>query len=587
LGPPFVHGQTNFDDFARDPLLPWKLSQSGPGLAVGDVDGDGVEDFFLSGFNATTGPTGMLGRRQADGLFKLVRSTGLESGTASEGAGAILFDADGDGDTDLYVVSGGVSSAANDPGLQDHLYLNDGRGNFTGAAPDALPAERDAGSVVCAADFDRDGDLDLLVGGGSIPGRYPLPALSHLLRNHQGRFSDVTRSVAPGILDLGIVTGATWSDVDGDGWVDLLITQEWGPVKLFLNRQGQLIDSTVAAGFAGRSGLWQGIVSVDVDNDGDFDCVTANFGNNTHLHAAAGAPSVLFRGDFTGAGPGFLFPAQFEDGALRSTRSRGILLAALPQLADVLPDFQALASASLTTLFRPETIAAAYRVEINTLESGVWLNDGHAHFTFRPLPRLAQLAPTWGLAAADFDGDGKIDLCLAQNFRGAPIDTGPLNGGLGLVLRGLNDGSFTPLAGNESGWEIPDAARSIAITDLNRDGLPDLVVGINGGPLIGITNRAMANHPALIPLTIRLRGRPGNPTAVGARIEVRFDDHRPFVSEVHAGDGYLSQSSAIQFVPHPAGRTLREIIVRWPDGQVSAMHPLNPREVEISEPPLK
>lgn len=580
-GRDFAHRERFFDDFARDPLLPWKLSLSGPGLAVGDMDGDGLDDFLLTG---AAGQPGILARHRADGRSERVRVPAFDLDSDSEDRGAVFFDADGDGDADLYIVSGGVECDADDAVLQDRLYLNDGRGNFTRAAPDALPSEHDSGSAVCAADLDRDGDLDLFVGGHSIPGRYPLPARSHLLRNHRGSFTDVTQTVAPGIVSLGVVTGAAWSDVNGDGWPDLLVTQEWGSVKLFLNSNGHLIDSTVEAGFAGRNGLWQGIITADVDGDGDFDCVTANFGRNFSLRAAPSAPHVLFRGDFSGTGQDSVFDAQVEDGQLRPTRTRSILLAALPGLADVLPTFESLAAASLTNMFPLSTLASSYKVEIDTLESGVWLNDGRAHFTFQPLPRLAQLAPTWGLAAADFDGDGHMDLCLAQNFRGTPAETGPMNGSMGLVLRGRGDGGFTPVDPYESGWQLTEDARSIAVTDLNQDGLPDLIVGINNGPVAAFINQAAAHNPAIIPLTIRLRGRPGNAAAVGARVEVRFSDGSRSVAEIHAGNGYLSQSSSIQFVPHASSRVPREIRVRWPDGGVSSTDRCEAREVVMVEP---
>lgn len=577
----FTHRELNFDDFERDPLLPWKLSKSGPGLAVGDIDGDGLDDFLLSGGG---GQPGMLARVRADGRRERIRVAGFELDSNSDDRGAVFFDADGDNAADLYVVSGGVQSDAGDPVLQDRLYRNDGRGNFSRSAPGALPSEHDSGSAVCAVDFDRDGDLDLFVGGHSIPGRYPLPARSHLLRNHHGTFTDVTQTLAPGMGDLGVVTGATWSDVNGDGWPDLLITQEWGSVRLFLNRNGTLTDSSAESGFASHRGLWQGIVAADVDGDGDFDCITANFGLNSSLRAASGAPHVLYRGEFSGAGQDSLFQAQFEDGQLRSTRTRSILLAALPGFADVLPTFDSLAAAGLTNLFSPSILASAYRVDVDTLESGVWINDGSAHFSFRPLPRLVQLAPTWGLAATDFDGDGHIDLCLAQNFRGTPAEMGPMNGSMGLVLGGRGDGGFTPVNPYESGWQIPEDARSMAVTDLNHDGWPDLLVGINNGPVAAFINQAALHRPTVVPLTIRLRGGLGNPTAVGARIEVRFSDGSRSVSEVNAGNGYLSQSSAVQFVPHSASRIPREIRVRWPDGGVTSTNRIEARDMVMIEP---
>ena len=231
------HRERSFDDFSRQPLLPWKLSQLGPGLAVGDVDGDGFEDLYLGG---AAGQGGQLCVRDKQGRFRLSPQPCFEEDKACEDAGACFFDANGDGALDLYVVSGGVECEPGDPVLRDRLYLNDGRGHFRKAPPGSLPDERDSGSVVAAADFDRDGDLDLFVGGRSIPGAYPLAAPSHLLVNDGGKFTDRTADLAPDLRRLGMVTSAVWSDVNNDGWLDLLVTLEWGPIALFLNHQGRL-----------------------------------------------------------------------------------------------------------------------------------------------------------------------------------------------------------------------------------------------------------------------------------------------------------------------------------------------------------
>jgi hypothetical protein len=223
------HHEKDYDDYQREPLLPWKLSQLGPGLAVGDVNGDGLDDLYLGG---AAGQSGMLCVHEAGWRFRPVPQLCFDEDKACEDMGALFFDADGDGDLDLYVVSGGVECEPGDPVLRDRLYLNDGKGNFTKAPGGALPDLRDSGSVVAAADFDRDGDLDLFVGGRFVPGKYPLTPNSRLLRNDHGRFIEVTDEIAPGLKQSGLVTSAVWSDVNGDGWLDLLVTHEWGPVKL-------------------------------------------------------------------------------------------------------------------------------------------------------------------------------------------------------------------------------------------------------------------------------------------------------------------------------------------------------------------
>jgi hypothetical protein len=421
------HRETDFDDFQREPLLPWRLSQLGPGLAVGDINGDGTDDLFLGG---AAGCAGQIAVREASGVFRLRDQPCFERDKACEDLGAVFLDADSDGDLDLYVVSGGVEYAPGDPRLRDRLYLNDGRGRFTRAPDDALPDLRDAGSVVAAADCDRDGDLDLFVGGRSVPGAYPLAADSRLLLNERGRFRDATEAVGPGLRQTGLVTSAVWSDANDDGWTDLLVTHEWGPVKLFLNEQGRFVDRTHEAGLADRTGWWNGIAADDVDNDGDMDYVVTNLGLNTRYRASPEKPALLFHGDFDGSGQAHLIEATFDGDTLVPLRSLNALAEALPSLRARFASAQDFAAASLGEVLSAERLRAARRFAVDTLESGVLLNDGQAHFVFRPLPRLAQAAPAFGVVLTDVDADGHNDLLLAQNFFGPQPETGRMDGGL-------------------------------------------------------------------------------------------------------------------------------------------------------------
>ncbi|MCH8924231.1 MAG: VCBS repeat-containing protein, partial [Planctomycetes bacterium] len=233
----------------------------------GDVNGDGRADLFLGG---AAGQSGQLLLSQGGGRFEASRSiAAIEKDKAPEDMGVLLFDVDADGDNDLYVVSGGVECEKGDRLLRDRLDLNDGQGKFTPAPHGAIPESFDSGSVVCAADFDRDGDLDLFVGGRVVPGEYPTTPNSRLLINDGGRFADRTAALAPQLLRSGMVTGALWSDADGDGWVDLLVTHEYGPVKLYRNERGKLVDKTEHAGLSTRLGWWNAIAARDVDGDGD------------------------------------------------------------------------------------------------------------------------------------------------------------------------------------------------------------------------------------------------------------------------------------------------------------------------------
>ena len=351
---------------------------------MGDIDGDGRDDVYLS---AGAGFNGMIGLGRTNGPSRPLSPPAFAAAKESEKLGALFFDSDGDGDLDLYVVSGGVVSGIEGEPLQDLLYINDGHGGFSQAPADQLPKEHDAGSVVCAADFDRDGDLDLFVGGRSVPGRHPLPARSHLYRNDKGRFVDITDTAASKIRSLGIVTSALWSDVNDDGWIDLLVCEEWGFVRCFLNSHGNLIEAPASYGFRERSGLWQSIVGADVDGDGDMDYIVGNLGMNSRYHATEGKPLRLYRGDFNDSGITNLLETLYEGEQPFPLRNRASLLNAFPALGELFPNFEAMANASLNELF-PKLSAAAFQVEADTLTTGIWINEGN-HFRFQALPTVA------------------------------------------------------------------------------------------------------------------------------------------------------------------------------------------------------
>jgi hypothetical protein len=554
------HVETDYDDFKRQPLLPNKLSQLGPGMAWGDVDGDGDDDLYLG---AAAGQTGQLLLNQGDGHFEPGTLEPFRKDRLAEDMGALFFDADADGEMDLYVVSGGVESDPGDALFQDRLYVGDGTGGFAKAPEDALPKLRDSGSAVVAADYDRDGDLDLFVGGRSIPGRYPLAPNSRLLRNDDGKFIDVTDEVAEGLKTAGLVTSALWSDADGDGWLDLLVTHEWGPVKLWHNKQGKLIDATSAAGLSERLGWWNGIAGRDIDDDGDIDYVVTNFGLNTKYHVSPEKPALLYYGDFQSNGKYKLVEAEYEDKTLFPIRGKSCSTRAMPFLGDKFKTYHDFALASLQDIYTPKCLDDAHRFAATELRSGVLLNDGQGRFRFQPLPRLAQASPGFGVALTDVDGDGHVDLYLVQNFFTPQLETGRMDGGLSLLLRGKGDGSFVPVWPDESGLVVPGDAKSLAVSDLDGDGRPDFAVGVNNGRSIAMINRTGETGRFL---AVRLIGVPGNPTAVGARVTILMQDGSQQTGEVYAGGGYLSQSTHVLYFGLGEQGQPDRIEVRWPDG---------------------
>ncbi len=551
--PLVVHQENTFDDFMLQPLLPNRMSQWGPGIAVADIDGDGDEDFALGG--ASGSPT-QIGLNQGGGRFAVGR---LASEQPLEDMGLLFFDANGDGHQDLYIVSGGSEYRPGLPAYKDRLYLNNGKGNFLPAPPGALPDCYDSGSVVVAADYDRDGDLDLFIGGRFIPGSYPETPSSRLLRNDGGRFTDVTAAVAPALAATGLVTAALFSDADADGWIDLLVAHEWGPVKLYRNREGSFDDVTEELGLAPLTGWWNSLAAADFDGDGDMDYFAGNFGLNTKYHASAEQPALIYFGDFVGNGQKHIVEAEFENETLFPIRGRSCSSMAMPHLAEKFKTYHDFALASVTEIYTEQRLQESLRLACHELQSGVFLNDGPAGFRFLPLPRIAQIAPVFGAAAGDFDGDGHVDLYLAQNFYGPQVETGHMDGGVSQFLRGRGDGSFDPVEPLASGLVLPGDAKGLAVSDLDGDEIPDFLVALNNGPVRAFLRRG--GEPLR---SIALRGPAGNPTAAGARIEVQFMEGPGWTAEIYAGSGYLSQSSPRLTIPD---RPIRSIMVRWPTGE--------------------
>ncbi|MCA9198370.1 MAG: VCBS repeat-containing protein [Planctomycetales bacterium] len=599
--PALRHIEQDFDDFARQPLLPFKHSQLGPSIAIGDIDGDGDYDFYMGKAKGTPRAVYTNGGR----ANLSVKSTqAFRNETSFEDMGAIFLDADRDGDQDLYVVSGGVECDANDQSLQDRLYLNDGKGVFQKASASTMPTAANSGSIVCAADYDQDGDLDLFVGGRIIPGRFPETPNSLLLENRSTvgspRFVDRTPEVAADLASSGLVTSALWSDANGDGWLDLWVTYDWGPVRLFLNEASTegnsriMVDRSTQAGLADRLGWWNGIAGQDLDHDGDIDYVVTNFGLNTTYHPTPEKPELLYYGKFDESGHAHLIEAKFEDANCFPRRGLSCSSHAMPFIRDKVKTFHDFGLSTLEDIYSPEKLDRSLRLAVNSLESGILINEGssphNVKFRFQPLPRLAQISPSFGVVLHDFDLDGWTDCFLAQNFFSPQVETGRMDSGLSLLLKGQpsvrpNEIAFQPVWPKASGIMVPGDAKSAVVMDYNRDGVSDLLVGVNNGIIQAFDGTARQNRS----LRIRLKGLPGNVDAIGAKVRVRFagSSVNEQVAEVYAGSGYLSQS-APELVfgcgenSHPVSVT-----VHWPDGATSEDNlSAESRHIMITHPQL-
>ncbi len=462
LGIDFRHQEDEFIDFNRERLLPHKFSDLGPNIATGDVNGDGLTDFFIGG---ARNQAGALFIQNANSTFKAASAATWLPDAPYEDMGCVFFDADGDGDADLYVASGGSTYDAGSANYQDRLYLNDGKGNFTKAQAGTLPAITASGSCVVAHDYDKDGDLDLFVGGLVNPGLYPTAPQTCLLQNNGGKFTDVCAQVAPGLNQIGMVNDLLWADLDGDGVEELLAVGEWLPVTVFKNNNGKLEDATAAFGLQNTSGWWNCIRAADFDGDGDMDLVAGNLGLNSRLQASENEPLRLFSKDFDGNGSLDPVLAYYNSGKLYPLPLRDMMIKQMPPLKKKFVRYGAYGKATMEEVFSKSELDAAQQFEAKTFATTYFENQG-GKFVAKPLPTQAQLAPVNQILTDDFNGDGHPDLLLAGNSYSPDVETGRYDASNGLLLTGDGKGNFTPVPGRESGFWATKAARDMATLKL-------------------------------------------------------------------------------------------------------------------------
>ena len=555
------HVEREFDDFAVQPLLPARLSRLGPGVALGDVDGDGRDDLWIGG---AAGQAGSLLRAGADGKFTAIDGPWRDDAEC-EDLGACFVDFDRDGDLDLYVASGGVEAGERTELLRDRLYVNDGRGVFSLAAADAVPDLRDSSSCVAAADYDRDGDVDLFVGTRVVPGRFPQSGPSRLLRNEGGRFVDVAAEVAPLLRDAGMVSSAVWTDVDNDGFVDLVVAAQWQPLRVLHNDHGvRLVDHTQKLGLHELRGQWNGIAAGDLDGDGDIDLVATNLGLNTKYKATPQKPLKLYARDFDGNGTFDVVESKAAADGELPVRGLSCSSQAMPFVRQRFPTYDQFARASLGDIYG-DALGRSLVLECNELRH-VLLEQRDGKFVAQPLPALAQVSAGFGVVITDADADGVQDLVIAHNSFSPEPETGRFDGGLGVWLRGLGGLRYEAVGALLSGLVMPEDAKALALGADVGEGAPNLVATTNDGPVRAFHNcGAYRPPPAKAPfLAVRLRGQAGNPHGIGARVELHANGRSLAVGEVQAGGSYLAQgATCVWFTQVPADASLR---VRWPDG---------------------
>ncbi len=454
---PFIHKENNYIDFKREQLLPHKLSTQGPKMAKGDVNGDGLEDVFIGGAKESPGE---LLVQTVEGGFK-TKKAAFDADSGSEDIGALFFDADNDGDLDLYVVSGSNEFEIDAPELQDRLYINNGKGGFTKSST-SLPQMSVSASCVTANDFDNDGDQDLFVGGKGIPGQYPRATRSYLLENDgKGNFKDITVSVSAALESPGMVTDAIWTDFNGDGKADLMLVGEFMAIRAFENIGGELTELTANSGLKDTQGWWNRIEEGDFDNDGDTDYIVGNFGLNSQLKASPDEPVQIYYKDFDNNGSLDPILTSYIMGESYPVFSKDDLLGQLSGLKRKYVNYSDYADQKITDVFTSEELSDAQILEAKNFATSYIENLGDNRFKVTPLPTPAQFAPIYGILIQDLNADGNLDVILAGNFFGTRVKYGRYDANKGLLLIGNGKGNFKPVSTQESGLNIDGEVRDI------------------------------------------------------------------------------------------------------------------------------
>ena len=474
LGINYKHVENTFDDYALQLLIPQKQSSKGTKMTVGDVNGDGLEDFFVG--NAG-GSASALYIQKADGSFLTTNENLWQSEKQYEDANALFFDADNDGDLDLYVVSAGYELKENSPLLQDRLYKNDGKGNFKKDAT-ALPKMLVSGKAIAVSDIDGDNDLDIFVGGNVVPGKYPLTPQSFLLKNEGGTFVDITPK-NPDLSNMGMVSEVLFTDYDGDNDKDLMLVGEWMTPTLFKNNQGSFSKDKAVKGLENLEGWWFSATQADLDGDGDIDYILGNLGANNKFHPSKEKPLFISAKDFDNNGTFDVAMSKISNGKVVPVRGKECSSQQNPFLLDKIKTYKEFAHLEFKDIYGEDELKDAFKLQAHEFESVLVFNEGNGNFKVVHLPKDAQMGPTMATLVKDINGDGNLDILGVGGLYDAEVETVRYDSNFGYVLLGDGKGNYDP----EKQYEpyIPFDAKDIKQVTIG--GVPHYVVVSNNAPL--------------------------------------------------------------------------------------------------------
>ena len=458
---PFIHLENPYDDFKDEVLLPHKNSTLGPALAVGDLNNDGREDYIIGGAIAQAAG---LYIQQENGIFQKVSVPIFEKDKFYEDLGIQIFDADNDGDQDIYIASGGNEFNEGSQGYEDRFYENKGKLIFERNLS-AIPDTRISGLEVSLNDYDKDGDLDLFVGGRLSPKKYPYPSNSRILENQSSsgniQFVDVTEKKNSALKNIGLVTTSKWVDIDGDSWEDLVIAGEWMSIRIFKNNEGKSFTEVTKDVYkAKQRGWWYDIEKGDFDNDGDMDLIVGNLGLNYKYHASVDKPFRVYLNDFDENATYDIVLSYKSDDTEYPVRGRQCSSEQMPAIKEKFKNYNSFASASLEEIYSDQMLEESLKYEISSFAS-VYLENKDGKFIAKNLPYQAQLSNINAMVVKDIDNDGNLDIVLGGNMYNAEVETPRNDASYGLWLKGDGNNGFSAQLPRETGLVIRGDVRNI------------------------------------------------------------------------------------------------------------------------------